>query len=79
MFFNNIKIPKWMTVTPKIKQGIPQPKLTHEQLHPEEYETYVDPDCGCTKTRKKIKKVEQEIIETEEIIEKPKRGRKARK
>ena len=42
----------------KVKQGIPAPPhKTHEQLHPEEYETYVDPNCGCTKTRrKKIRK-----------------------
>ena len=57
MIFNMMKMPKWMSVSPEIKQGIRQPKkLTDEELHQEDYETYVDPKCGCTKTRKKKKK-----------------------
>lgn len=69
----NMKLPNWMKFETKVKQGIPQPKpLSHEQMHPEEYETYVDPSCGCTKTRRKnTKQVDKEIKGLT-----PKRGRK---
>ena len=44
-----MKLPTWMKVS-GIKQGIkPQPRQIEESG---EYETYIDPACGCKKRRR---------------------------
>lgn len=52
-----MKLPTWMKVS-GIKQGIkPQPRQIEESG---EYETYIDPKCGCKKRRKITKNIKND-------------------
>lgn len=52
-----------LELTP-IKQGVQDEYIEESVINPNEYETYIDPDYGCTKTRKKIKTEDTEKAES---------------